>query len=182
MIQKLASLLYLLFSLSLYQSLTLLCRKFGHCKYLILFFFLAILLEIFLLAWDHRPVSSPKFSVALALRQTASHLTLKYFCKARSSWSIQWLQGDCDHHHHHVSTVFDSLYEVVVLMCCVCFLPNTVLCITIPTLCIMTKHLPSQESCGFFSCNVANLSCAAMFFLKIRGFFLPSKQNLFTFF
>lgn len=56
--------------------------------------FLAILLEIFLLAWDHRPVSSPKFSVALALRQTASHLTLKYFCKARSSWSIQWLQGD----------------------------------------------------------------------------------------
>lgn len=57
-------------------------------------FFLAILLEIFLLAWDHRPVSSPKFSIALALRQTASHLTLKYFCKARSSWSIQWLQGD----------------------------------------------------------------------------------------
>lgn len=96
MIQKLAepALLYLFFFLSLYQSLTLLCRKFGHCKYLILFFFLAILLEIFLLAWDHRPVSSPKFSVALALRQTASHLTLKYFCKARSSWSIQWLQGD----------------------------------------------------------------------------------------
>lgn len=42
--------------------------------------------------WDHCPAAWPSSSQALAVREVASNLTLKYFGIDKSSWSTQWLR------------------------------------------------------------------------------------------
>ena len=78
---------------------------------------------------------SAGFSPALAVGQMASHLNLEYFGIQRSSW---WTQRSCgcrtSPNHQPSTTVLDSWYEVFVLICCVWFPPNVLLC-------IRTKHL-----------------------------------------
>lgn len=95
---------------------------------------------------------------ALAVGEVASHLMLEYFCIKKSSRSTLWLQGAqvlCLKNRPQIITpppprlTVLRCFEVFVVICCVCFLPNMVLFIT-------AKHLQFHPLSNY---TVTHLTC-----------------------
>ena len=84
------------------------CGLWLHCNTLVLLYFYIL---ICCCVWDHCSVSWTSFNQALAVRQMASHFTLE-------GAQVPWLQKTSPNHQPS-TTVFDSWYEVFVLICCV---------------------------------------------------------------
>ena len=112
------------FIFSLFDSLNWLTKK------LFLTFWVIVPPKWFkhlLLFWFSLSCWWASFSPALAVGQTASHLSLEYFGIQRSSWWTQWLQGAqvLWLQNKPSITLFDSCYEVFMLISCVWFSPRS---------------------------------------------------------
>ena len=113
--------------------------------------------------WDHCFVAWPNLSQALAFRHMALHLTLEYL-DIKSSWwwtlrlqSVQVLRLQNKPKslalHHYVWQLIWGL----VLICCVCFSPNMVLCIMIKTSPLWSCLSKEYCSRSFVICSDATL-------------------------